>query len=86
MWVFIELFSFSFFVISGWGIELDCCDVEWLPWKWTKVILSFLRLHPSTAFGTLFDYEGYASSSKGFMPTVVDIMVIQIKVAHSHPF
>ena len=21
-----------------------------LPWKWTEIILSFLRLHPSTAF------------------------------------
>ena len=24
-----------------------------LPWKWTEIILSFLRLHPSTAFWTL---------------------------------
>ena len=24
-----------------------------LPWKWTEIILSFLRLHPSTAFQTL---------------------------------
>ena len=24
-----------------------------LPWKWTKIILSFLRLYPSTAFHTL---------------------------------
>ena len=24
-----------------------------LPWKWTEVILSFLRLHPGTAFWTL---------------------------------
>ena len=25
-----------------------------LPWKWTEIILLFLRLHPSTAFQTLF--------------------------------
>ena len=31
------------------------------------------------------DYEGYSISSKGFLPTVVDIMVIRIKFAHSHP-
>ena len=37
---------------------------------------SFLRLHPSTAFQTLVDYHGYSISSKGFLPTVVDIMVI----------
>ena len=47
-----------------------------LPWKQTEIILSFLRLHPSTAFQTLVDHDGYSISSKGFLPTVVDIMVI----------
>jgi len=46
-----------------------------LPWKRTEIILLFLRLHPSTAFRTLVDYDGYSISSKGFLPTVVDIMV-----------
>ena len=32
------------------------------------------------------DYEGYSISSKGFLPTVVDILVIWIKFAHSSPF
>ena len=32
------------------------------------------------------DYEGYSISSKGFLPTVVDIMVIWIKFAHSSPY
>ena len=27
--VFIELFNFSFFSITGWGIDLDYCDIEW---------------------------------------------------------
>ena len=44
-----------------------------LPWKQTEIILSFLRLHP---FWTLVDYDGYSISSKGFLPTVGDIMVI----------
>ena len=48
-----------------------------LPWKQTEIILSFLRLHPSTAFQTLFvDHDGYSISSKGFLHTVKDIMVI----------
>ena len=46
-----------------------------LPWKQTEIILSFLRLHPNNAFQTLVDYEGYSISPKGFLPTVVDIMV-----------
>ena len=44
-----------------------------LPWIKTKIILSFLRLHPSSAF---VDYDGYSISSKGFLMTVVYIMVI----------
>ena len=32
------------------------------------------------------DYEGYSISSKGFLPTVEDTMVIWIKFAHSSPF
>ena len=31
---------------------------------------------------SLADYEGYSSSSKGFLPIVVDIMVIWVKFAH----
>ena len=41
-----------------------------------EIILSFLRLHLSTAFQTLVDYDGYSISSKGFLPTIVDIIVI----------
>ena len=47
-----------------------------LSWKQTKVILLFLRLHLSIAFQILVDCEGYSISSKGFLPTAVDIMVI----------
>ena len=36
-------------------------------------------------FGLFFDYEGYSISSKGFLPTVVDIMVIWVKFTHSSP-
>ena len=46
-------FNFSFFSITGWGIDLDYCDIEWFAWKRTGIILSFLRLYPSTAFWTL---------------------------------
>ena len=51
-----------------------------------EIILSFLRLHPSTAFQTLVDHDGYSFSFEGFLPAVVDIMVICVKVTHSSPF
>ena len=40
--------------VTGWGIDLDFCDIEWFALGMTEIILSFLRLHPSTAFRTLF--------------------------------
>ena len=46
-----------------------------LLWKRTEIILSFLRLHPSTVFQTLVDYEGYSISSKGFLPLDSPILV-----------
>jgi len=32
------------------------------------------------------DYEGYSTSSKGFLLTIADIMVIWIKFTHSYPY
>ena len=37
-------------------------------------------------FFFFFDYEGYLNSSKEFFSTIVDIMVLWIKYAHSYPF
>ena len=58
--------------------------VNGLPWKRIEIILLFLRLHPSNDKGILsfkilesfVDSEGYSISSKGFLPEVVDIMII----------
>ena len=82
-----SLFNFSFFSMTGRGLDLDYCDIEWFALetnrdhfvafeKQTEIILSLLRLYPSTAFQTPVHYEGYSISSKGFLPTVVDIMDI----------
>ena len=57
-----------------------------LPCKRPEIILLFLRLHPSAAFWTLVDCEGYSISSKGFLTTVVDIMVTWIKFIHTSLF
>ena len=48
-----------------------------LPWKRTEIILSFLRLHPSTAFRTLLlTMMATPFLLRDFLPAVVDIMVI----------
>ena len=73
----IEPFNFSFFSIIGWGIDLEYCDIEWFA-------LELNRDHPVVfeitskycISDSSVDYEGCSISSKGFLPTVVDIMVI----------
>ena len=67
--------NFSFFGISGWGTDLDYCDVEWFDLETNRDHSVVLRFHPSTAFQSLVDYEGYSISSKEFLPAVVDTVV-----------
>ena len=61
-------------------------------WYWMfclgneEIILSFETAPICCIVESFVDYEGYSTSSKGFFPTVVDIMVIWIKCVHSSPF
>ena len=66
---------------------LDYCDIEWFALETNRDHSVFLRLHPNTAFQTLFvDNHGYSIYFKGFLPTVVDLMVTWVKFTHSSPF
>ena len=60
----------------------------WMVWLETNqddsVIFTVTRKYCIS--DSFVDYEGYSISSMGFLPTVVDIMVIWIKFTHSHPF
>ena len=38
---------------TGWGIGLNYRDIEWFALEPNRDHLSFLRLHPNTAFWTL---------------------------------
>ena len=52
------------------------CDIEWFALE-TEIILSFFEIASKYCISDSFvDYEGYSISSKGFLPTVVDIMII----------
>ena len=75
MEVFIEPFIFSFFSITGWGIDLDYHDIEWFALETGHSIVSEI---PSKycILDSFVDCDGYSISSKGFLPPVVDIMVI----------
>ena len=81
--MFIEPFNFSSFSISGWGIDLDYCDIVWLAMAGVgggggtnrdhSVVFEIARKYCIS--DSFFDYDGYSISSKGFLPTVVDIRI-----------
>ena len=80
------MFNFSFFSISGRGIDLDYCDIEWFALEMNRnqsVIFEIASKY--WVLDSFVDYEGCFISSKGFLLIVVDIMVIRVKVTHSSP-
>ena len=69
--------KFSFFGNGGWGIDLDYRDIEWFALETNRDHSVIFEIASEYYISDSFvDHDGYSISSKGFLPTVVDIMVI----------
>jgi len=63
--------------ISGWGIDLDYYVTEWFALETNRDHSIVFEIAPRYCILDSFVYyEGYSISSKGFLPTVEDTMVI----------
>ena len=72
-----RIFNFCFFSITGWGTDLDYHDIEWSALETNRDHSVIFEIAPKYCISDSFvDYQGYSISSEGFLPTVVDIMVI----------
>ena len=63
--------------MTGWGIDLDYSDIEWFALETNKdhsVIFEIASIY--CILDSFVDHDGYSISSEGFLPAVVDIMVI----------
>ena len=59
------------------NIDLDYCDIEWFTLEMNRDHSVIFENASKYCISDCFvDYDGYSISSKGFLPTVVDIMVI----------
>ena len=75
--MFTEPVNLSFFSISGWDIDLDYGDVEWFALEMNQEHSVVFSVVPKYCIlDSLLDYDGYLISSKRFLHTVVDTMVI----------
>ena len=65
-----------FFSITGWGIDLHYCDIEWFALETNRDHSVVFEIASKYCISDSFvDSDSYSISSKGFLPTVVDIMV-----------
>ena len=70
-------FNFSFFSVTGWGIDLDYRDIEWFALETNRNNSVIFEIASKYCISDTFvDHDGYSISSEGFLPAVVDIMVI----------
>ena len=75
--VFTEPFNFSFFSINAWGIDLDYCEIEWFVLEMNRDHYVVFEIASKYFISDSFvDYDCHSISSKGFLPTLVDTMVI----------
>ena len=73
----VELFNFSLFSVSCQVIDLDYHDIEWFALETNRDHSVVFEIASKYCISDSFvDYDGYSISSMGFLPTVVDIMVI----------
>ena len=77
LYVLIEPFNFSLFSVTVWGIDLDYHDIEWFALETNRDHSVVFEIASKYCISDSFvDHDGYSIFSKGFLPTVVDIMVI----------
>ena len=63
--------------ITGWGIDLGNCDIEWFALETSRDHSVVFEIASKYCISDSFvDHDGYSISSEGFLPTLVDIMVI----------
>ena len=68
---------FSFFRVTGWGIDLDYRDIEWFVLETNRDYSVVFETASKYCISDSFvNHDGHSISSEGFLPAVVDIMVI----------
>ena len=65
-------FQLLFFSVTGWGIDLDYCNIEWFALETNRdhsVVFEIASKY--CILDSFVDHDGYSISSEGFLPKVV---------------
>ena len=64
-------------LVTDWGIDLDYCDIQWFALETNRdhsVVFDIASKYCLS--DSFFDHDGHSISSEGFLPAVIDIIVI----------
>ena len=62
---------------TGWGTDLDHPNIEWFALETNRDHSVIFEIAPKYCILDSFvDHDGYTISFEGFLPTIVDILVI----------
>ena len=77
MYFFLDKSIKIFFSITGRGIDLYYCEIEWFALETNRDHSVVFEIASKYRISDSFvDYDGYSISSKGLLLTIVDIIVI----------
>ena len=77
MKVSVEPLNVNFFGVTGWGIGLDYHDIEWFALQTNRDhSVVFEMASKYSVSESCVDHDGQFISSVGFLPALLDIMVI----------
>ena len=72
-----RIIQLKFLYCYWWGIGLDYCDIEWFALEMKRDHSVVFEIASKYCISDSFvDHDGYSIFSEGFLPAVVDIMVI----------
>ena len=81
-WVLSQLFHSP---LSPSGIDLDYCAIEWFALETNRDQSVIFEIASKFCISeSVADYDGYSISSTGFLPTIVEIVVIWVKFTPFH--
>ena len=64
-------------MLTGLSVDLDYCDIEWFALEVNRDHFVIFEIASKYCISDSFvDHEVYFISSEGFLPAIVDIMVI----------
>ena len=71
------MFNFRLFSITGQGIDLDYCNIEWFALETNRDHSVVFEIASKYCISDSFvDYDGYSISPKRFLHIVLAIMVM----------